>query len=344
MSLIGARSADDPSPAAVARVTAQLGRLDAFSFWVVPTGAKTRGDLVVVGATGAFLIETCALAGRLDYGRRAPTVGDLVIPGLLRLKKAAKGVTSTLGRASVFVDTEPVVCLTEAVVSAPTTSKAVTILHLRDLRLAHLEPSARARARTSAAGRACPGDDDRGRPQAPLHRGLRRGSTRRAPASTATRVGWSGAVPLLGMGRFQDPLGPDIAASDLLEELSDEVLMGGEADDALRRLLRRGMRGRFSGLDALRRRLQQRRDEEEAQLNLAGPLEEIRQRLDEILERERTELSFRDDDDGRGSVSRSSTPSLATRPGGSGSSRTTGSWIRAPRRLSTSCSRRSGSR
>ena len=97
----------------------------------------------------------------------------------------------------------------------------------------------------------------------------------------------------------QDPLGPDIAASDLLEELSDEVLMGGEADDALRRLLRRGMRGRFSGLDALRRRLQQRRDEEEAQLNLAGPLEEIRQRLDEILERERTELSFRDDDDAR---------------------------------------------
>ena len=97
----------------------------------------------------------------------------------------------------------------------------------------------------------------------------------------------------------QDPLGPDIAAADLLEELSDEVLMGGDADDALRRLLRRGMHGRFSGLDALRRRLQQRRDEEEARLNLAGPLEEIRQRLDEILERERTELSFRDDDDAR---------------------------------------------
>ena len=38
----------------------------------------------------------------------------------------------------------------------------------------------------------------------------------------------------------QDPLGPDVAAADLLEELSDEVLMGGEADAALRRLLRRG--------------------------------------------------------------------------------------------------------
>jgi uncharacterized protein with von Willebrand factor type A (vWA) domain len=97
----------------------------------------------------------------------------------------------------------------------------------------------------------------------------------------------------------QDPLGPDVAAADLLEELADEVLMGGEADAALRRLLRRGMGGRFSGLDALRRRLQHRRDEEEDRLNLAGPLEEIRERLAEILERERTELSFRDDDDAR---------------------------------------------
>ena len=34
-------------------------------------------------------------------------------------------------------------------------------------------------------------------------------------------------------------------------------------------------------------------------LNLAGPLEQIRERLDEILERERTELTFRDDDDAR---------------------------------------------
>ena len=34
-------------------------------------------------------------------------------------------------------------------------------------------------------------------------------------------------------------------------------------------------------------------------LNLAGPLEQIRERLEEILERERTELTFRDDDDAR---------------------------------------------
>jgi uncharacterized protein with von Willebrand factor type A (vWA) domain len=97
----------------------------------------------------------------------------------------------------------------------------------------------------------------------------------------------------------QDPFGPDVGASDVLEELGNDVLMGESADDALRRLLRRGMRGRFSGLDALRRRLQQRREEEAAALNLAGPLEEFRERLEDALERERTHLSFEPGDDAR---------------------------------------------
>ena len=97
----------------------------------------------------------------------------------------------------------------------------------------------------------------------------------------------------------QDPFGPEIEASDVLEELSDEVLMGGSADAALRRLLQRGMRGRFSGLDAIRRRLQQQREREEDALNLAGPLEHVREQLEEILERERTTLSFSDEEDAR---------------------------------------------
>ena len=97
----------------------------------------------------------------------------------------------------------------------------------------------------------------------------------------------------------QDPFGPDVPAAAVLEELADEILMGGDADHALRRLLRRGMRGRFSGIEALRERLRQQREREEAALDLAGPLEEIRGRLEEILDRERTELSFSDDDDAR---------------------------------------------
>src|SRR4249920_3165947 len=97
----------------------------------------------------------------------------------------------------------------------------------------------------------------------------------------------------------QDPFGPEIEASDVLEALSDEVLMGGSADAALQRLLRRGMRGRFSGLDAIRRRLREQREREEHALSLAGPLEQVREQLEEILERERTTLSFSDEEDAR---------------------------------------------
>ena len=97
----------------------------------------------------------------------------------------------------------------------------------------------------------------------------------------------------------QDPFGPDVPAAEVLEDLADEILMGGGADHALQRLLRRGMRGRFTGIDALRQRLQQQREREESLLDLAGPLADIRERLEEIVERERSELSFRDDDDAR---------------------------------------------
>ena len=97
----------------------------------------------------------------------------------------------------------------------------------------------------------------------------------------------------------QDPFGPDLAAGDLLDAMSDELLSGDGAEFAMRRLLRRGIRGSFNGLDSLRSRLRRRRREEQDRLNLAGPLEEVRRRLDEILERERTTLSFEPADDAR---------------------------------------------
>jgi uncharacterized protein with von Willebrand factor type A (vWA) domain len=97
----------------------------------------------------------------------------------------------------------------------------------------------------------------------------------------------------------QDPFGPDVPAAEVLEELSDDVLMGDSADAALRRLLRRGIEGRFGGLDALRRRLRERREREEAALDLSGPLESVREALEEVLDRERSRLSFEPDDDAR---------------------------------------------
>lgn len=97
----------------------------------------------------------------------------------------------------------------------------------------------------------------------------------------------------------QDPLRPDVSASDVLEELSDDVLSGVDADQALGRLLRRGMTGRFSGLDALRARVRRQRRAEQDRLDLEGPLEEVRERLDEALELERSALSLRPDEEAR---------------------------------------------
>ena len=97
----------------------------------------------------------------------------------------------------------------------------------------------------------------------------------------------------------QDPFGPDLAAADLLEELSDDVLGGAGIEGAMQRLIRDGMRGRFGGLDALRDRLRRRRSEEQAALDLASPLEELREQLEDILDRERSALSFRAEDDAR---------------------------------------------
>jgi uncharacterized protein with von Willebrand factor type A (vWA) domain len=97
----------------------------------------------------------------------------------------------------------------------------------------------------------------------------------------------------------QDPFGADVPAAELLEELSDDILSGGGAEGALSRLMRRGIQGRFNGLDALRARLRERRRREQAAMNLQGPLEEIRERLEEIVERERTALSFEPSEDAR---------------------------------------------
>jgi uncharacterized protein with von Willebrand factor type A (vWA) domain len=97
----------------------------------------------------------------------------------------------------------------------------------------------------------------------------------------------------------QDPLGPDLSAADLLEAMSEDVLSGEGAEAALRRLRRSGVKGRFRGTDALAARLRQARRREQDRLDLEGPLAEIQERLDGILERERSALSFRAEDDAR---------------------------------------------
>ena len=97
----------------------------------------------------------------------------------------------------------------------------------------------------------------------------------------------------------QNPLGDELSAGELLDAMSEDILSGEGADAALRRLIRRGMSGRITGSDALAARLREARRREEERLDLEGPLAELADRLDDILERERTALSFRDEDDAR---------------------------------------------
>jgi uncharacterized protein with von Willebrand factor type A (vWA) domain len=97
----------------------------------------------------------------------------------------------------------------------------------------------------------------------------------------------------------QDPMGPDLSAAEMLDEMSEDILSGAGAEGALSRLLRRGMSGRFTGLDALRARLRQAARRERERLNLDAPLQEIERRLAEILEDERRTLALHLEDDAR---------------------------------------------
>jgi uncharacterized protein with von Willebrand factor type A (vWA) domain len=77
----------------------------------------------------------------------------------------------------------------------------------------------------------------------------------------------------------------DLDVDELLAELSDDVLAGGDLNDALRRLLRAGMRGadgqRLPGLREMIERLRQRRSE----LLEQGDPDERHQRIAEALDR-----------------------------------------------------------
>ena len=82
----------------------------------------------------------------------------------------------------------------------------------------------------------------------------------RAPPRTRGRVGSSHAsCGTRGGTAPRTPWARTSSAGDLLEAMSDELLSRAGSRSALSRLLRRGMRGRFTGLDALRARLRDAR-------------------------------------------------------------------------------------
>lgn len=108
----------------------------------------------------------------------------------------------------------------------------------------------------------------------------------------------------MGRSRFtrwdgaQDPLGADVDVGRVLDEMSEDLLQGYGSEWSLRELQRRGFGGRM-GLDDMLGRLRARMRSWAERSNLAGPLQQLRRELDEILALERAELTRRDDEDAR---------------------------------------------
>ena len=98
----------------------------------------------------------------------------------------------------------------------------------------------------------------------------------------------------------QDHLGLD--ADELLGDLTDELLSGGDLDDALRRLLRSGMRTpdgeRIQGLREMLEQLRRRRAELLEEGDPDGRLAKINDALDEVLAEERQALDSLEEEAG----------------------------------------------
>ncbi len=95
-----------------------------------------------------------------------------------------------------------------------------------------------------------------------------------------------------------DPLAAPYDVAEAVDALGEEVLAGASASEALRELLDRGT-DRLQGLDALRRRTQQRLRQVRERGALGGTLEEVRELLEEAVGQEQAALFPDPSDDAR---------------------------------------------
>jgi len=94
----------------------------------------------------------------------------------------------------------------------------------------------------------------------------------------------------------QRPLDDEVDVAQVLDEMSEELLSGYGGHWSLRELHRRGTQGR-SGLDSMLGRLRRTRREWAERTNLAGPLQQVREELDNIIGLERAELADKESDE-----------------------------------------------
>jgi hypothetical protein len=130
----GATTNDPAHLEGLARLSKELGRLDPYSFWVVPAGTlSSAADLIVAGATGLFLTAAWPAPGAFSVSRGRPMVDDQAIPGVRTLRLDAKHLSAKLSAASVSATVEPVICLTHGVTGMPRDVKGVHVVALGDL-------------------------------------------------------------------------------------------------------------------------------------------------------------------------------------------------------------------
>jgi uncharacterized protein with von Willebrand factor type A (vWA) domain len=93
---------------------------------------------------------------------------------------------------------------------------------------------------------------------------------------------------------------PSLDADSLLQAITDDLMTFGDLPQALRNLLQKGLQGqegqRLRGLQDLLRRLRQRRREMLDRYDLTSVIEDIRQRLDEVLRIEKNTLRRRSEE------------------------------------------------
>ena len=116
-----------------ARLANELSRLDPYSYSTIPAGARSAGDLLVIGGTGVFLVAAWPAPGAFSLSIGRPVVDGRGIPGLSALRSDAKRLTSTLAAASVEVKVEPVVCLTHAAIGMPRVVKGIRFVQIDGL-------------------------------------------------------------------------------------------------------------------------------------------------------------------------------------------------------------------
>lgn len=90
---------------------------------------------------------------------------------------------------------------------------------------------------------------------------------------------------------------PDFTADDLLENMADDLLRGGDPERALRNMMKRGFRlpdgRRFEGMQRLHRQMREYRQDVFSRFDPNGIVDRVREQLDAILRTEQEEIDRR---------------------------------------------------